>query len=55
MKTHNAFIIIFIINFIENIGQLIFLGVELTKQTLIGSLLFTLTLTLILKQMKVIE
>lgn len=46
---------IFIVNALENLLLLIIFGVPITQQTFIIILVFTLTLSLILKQMGLIK
>ena len=51
-----TFALIFLLNLVENILLLLFFGVDITiKQTLISVILFTVTLTTLLSQFKVVK
>jgi len=51
-----TFALIFLLNLVENILLLLFFGVDITiKQTLISVILFTITLTTLLSQFKVVK
>lgn len=43
------------LNLIENLILLLFFGVDITKKTFLGALVFTIVLTLILNKLKVLE
>lgn len=47
------FLIIYILNFIENIVLLVTFGLALTKDSLIGTAVFSLVFTILLKFMKI--
>ena len=51
-----VFVSIFVLNLLENVLLLVFFGVDVAvKQTFISILLFTLTLTVILNQLKIVK
>jgi len=55
MKLLKTMAIIFIVDLISNIVLLLFFGIAINQQTIIGALIFTVILTLILKQSGILK
>ena len=54
-KIMKAIVIIFLVDLLSNIALLLFFGVPITQQAFIGAGVFTILLTLILKQTNILK